>query len=55
MFKKANDIMDVKQYSDAVEQANIVYAKALPYMEKALNAKPTILLNGKLAVYLLQA
>jgi tetratricopeptide (TPR) repeat protein len=40
MFKKANDIMDVKQYSDAVEQANIVYAKALPYMEKAHELKP---------------
>jgi hypothetical protein len=29
--------MDVKKYSDAVDQANAVYAKALPYMEKALN------------------
>jgi tetratricopeptide (TPR) repeat protein len=40
MFKKANDIMDVKQYNDAVEQANIVYAKALPYLEKAHELKP---------------
>jgi len=40
MFKKANDIMDVKKYSDAVDEANAVYAKALPYMEKALELKP---------------
>jgi len=35
MFVKANEIMDVKKYSDAIDSANIVYAKALPYMEKA--------------------
>jgi len=40
MFKAANDIMDVKKYSDAVDVANAVYAKALPYMEKALELKP---------------
>lgn len=40
MFKAANEIMDVKKYSDAVDQANLVYAKALPYMEKALELKP---------------
>jgi tetratricopeptide (TPR) repeat protein len=40
MFKKANDIMDVKKYSDAVDEANTVYAKALPYMEKAYELKP---------------
>ena len=40
MFKKANEIMDVKKYSDAVDEANAVYAKALPYMEKALELKP---------------
>jgi len=40
MFKAANDIMDVKKYADAVEVANAVYAKALPYMEKALELKP---------------
>jgi len=40
MFKAANDIMDVKKYSDAVDQANAVYAKALPYMEKAHELKP---------------
>jgi tetratricopeptide (TPR) repeat protein len=40
MFVKANEIMDVKQYSDAVDQANAVHAKALPYMEKAHELKP---------------
>ncbi|MCX6255618.1 MAG: hypothetical protein NTV31_14235 [Bacteroidia bacterium] len=40
MFVKANEIMDVKKYSDAIDQANAVYAKALPYMEKALELKP---------------
>jgi len=35
MFLKANDIMDVKKYSDAIDEANAVYAKALPHMEKA--------------------
>jgi tetratricopeptide (TPR) repeat protein len=40
MFKAANEIMDVKKYADAVDQANAVYAKALPYMEKALELKP---------------
>jgi tetratricopeptide (TPR) repeat protein len=40
MFLKANDIMDVKLYNDAIDKANAVYAKALPYMEKALELKP---------------
>jgi tetratricopeptide (TPR) repeat protein len=40
MFKKANDIMDVKKYSEAIDEANAVYAKALPYMEKAYELKP---------------
>ena len=40
MFKKANEIMDVKQYTEAVDQANAVYAKALPYFEKAIELKP---------------
>ena len=40
MFVKANEIMDVKKYSDAIDQANIVYAKALPYMEKAYELDP---------------
>ncbi len=40
MFVKANEIMDVKEYSAAIDKANAVYAKALPYMEKALELKP---------------
>lgn len=40
MFVKANEIMDVKKYTEAVDTANSVYAKALPYMEKALELKP---------------
>jgi tetratricopeptide (TPR) repeat protein len=40
MFLKANEIMDVKKYTDAIDQANAVYAKALPYMEKAHELKP---------------
>jgi tetratricopeptide (TPR) repeat protein len=40
MFKQANDIMDVKKYSEAIDAANAVYAKALPYMEKAYELKP---------------
>ncbi|MBK7710208.1 MAG: tetratricopeptide repeat protein [Bacteroidales bacterium] len=35
MFVKANEIMDVKKYSEAIDEANAVYSKALPYMEKA--------------------
>ena len=40
MFLKANDIMDVNKYTQAIEEANTVYAKALPYMERALELKP---------------
>jgi tetratricopeptide (TPR) repeat protein len=40
MFKSANEIMDVKKYSEAVDAANAVYAKALPYMEKAYQLNP---------------
>jgi tetratricopeptide (TPR) repeat protein len=40
MFVKANEIMDVKKYTEAIDQANLVYSKALPYMEKALELKP---------------
>jgi hypothetical protein len=39
MFLKANDIMDVAKYQAAVDEANTVYSKALPYMEKALELK----------------
>ena len=40
MFVKANEIMDVKKYSDAIDVANAVYAEALPYMERAYELKP---------------
>ena len=40
MFVKANDIMDVKKYNAAIEEAMKVFAKALPYMEKANELKP---------------
>ena len=40
MFLKANDIMDVNKYTTAIDEANVVYAKALPYMEKAVELKP---------------
>ncbi|HUX55776.1 MAG TPA: tetratricopeptide repeat protein [Bacteroidales bacterium] len=40
MFVKANEIMDVKEYSDAIDKANAVYAEALPYMERAYVLKP---------------
>ncbi len=40
MFVKANDIMDVNKYNAAIEEAMKVFAKALPYMEKADELKP---------------
>ncbi len=40
MFLKANDIMDVNKYNVAIEEAMGVFAKALPYMEKANELKP---------------
>ncbi|MBK8884348.1 MAG: tetratricopeptide repeat protein [Bacteroidales bacterium] len=40
MFVKANEIMDVKKYSEAIDEANAVYSKALPYMEKANEINP---------------
>jgi len=40
MFVKANEIMDVKKYSAAIDEANAIYAKALPYMEKAHELNP---------------
>lgn len=47
MFQKANDIMDVKKYSEAIDEANTVYAKALPFIEKAYELKPDDLYNMK--------
>ncbi|MFO7621597.1 MAG: hypothetical protein R6W81_10090 [Bacteroidales bacterium] len=40
MFVKANEIMDVNKYSAAIDEAMVVFAKALPYMEKANELKP---------------
>jgi tetratricopeptide (TPR) repeat protein len=40
MFIKANDIMDVNKYNAAIDEAMAVFAKALPYMEKANELKP---------------
>jgi len=40
MFAKANDIMDVNDYNKAIDNAMTVFAKALPYMEKANELKP---------------
>jgi len=37
---KANEITDIKKYNEAVDQLNTVYAKALPFMEKANELKP---------------
>lgn len=40
MFIAANDIMDVNKYDAAINEANAVYAKALPYMQKAYELDP---------------
>jgi len=40
MFIKANEIMDVNEYSAAIDEANTIYEKALPYMEKAIELSP---------------
>jgi tetratricopeptide (TPR) repeat protein len=40
MFQKANDIMDVAKYNAAVTEANVVFASAIPYFEKAHSLKP---------------
>jgi len=40
MISSANEIMDVKEYSKAIEVANAVYAKALPFMERAHELNP---------------
>ncbi|MEZ5010439.1 MAG: tetratricopeptide repeat protein [Bacteroidales bacterium] len=39
MFDKANEIMDNAKYNAAVEEAKKVFAKAIPYMERALELK----------------
>ncbi len=40
MVVKANEIMDVQKYSDAIDLANAEYEKALPFMEKAHQLNP---------------
>jgi len=40
MFIKANDIMDVNKYEVAINEANAVYAKALPHMQKSYELNP---------------
>jgi tetratricopeptide (TPR) repeat protein len=40
MIEKANEIMDVDEYSKAIDEANAVYEKALPFMEKAHELNP---------------
>jgi tetratricopeptide (TPR) repeat protein len=40
MFEVANDILDNEKYNAAVEEAKEVFAKAIPYMEKALELNP---------------
>lgn len=40
MFLKANDIMDVNKYTVAIDEAMVVFAKGLPYMEKAYELNP---------------
>ena len=53
MFVKANEIMDVKKYSTAIDEANAVYAKALPYMEKAheINAEDVYAMRSLQELY----
>jgi tetratricopeptide (TPR) repeat protein len=40
LFEIANDILDNEKYNAAVEEAKEVFAKAIPYMEKALELNP---------------
>jgi tetratricopeptide (TPR) repeat protein len=40
IFLKANDIVDINEYNEAVEEANAQYIKALPFLEKALEYDP---------------
>jgi tetratricopeptide (TPR) repeat protein len=40
LFDVANDIMDNAKYNKAVEAANVVFATALPYMERARELRP---------------
>jgi tetratricopeptide (TPR) repeat protein len=40
MFLRANDIMDVNKYTKAIDEAMVVFAKGLPFMEKAYELNP---------------
>lgn len=40
MFDTANDIMDNAEYNKAIEEAMVVFGKALPFMEKARDLRP---------------
>ena len=40
MYREAEKLLDVNEYNSAIEEANNIYAKALPYMEKALQLSP---------------
>ena len=40
MFDAANDIMDNAKYNAAIEEAKVVFEKAIPYMEKAHELRP---------------
>jgi tetratricopeptide (TPR) repeat protein len=40
MLLKANDEMDINKFNVLFNEANNVYAQAIPYMEKALELKP---------------
>jgi tetratricopeptide (TPR) repeat protein len=53
MFVKANDIMDVNKYNAAIQEAMTVFAKALPYMEKAneLKANDVYAMSGLKELY----
>jgi tetratricopeptide (TPR) repeat protein len=53
MFVKANNIKDIKKYTEAIEVANAVYSKALPHMEKAhyLNPQDVYALRGLQELY----
>ena len=53
MFVKANDIMDVNKYNAAIEEAMAIFAKALPYMEKAneLKANDTFAMRSLKELY----
>ena len=40
MFDEANNIMEPEEYNAAIKEAQAVFAKAIPYMERALELNP---------------